>query len=107
MFLTLFAPGHHSSKIQVVDNKISVALNTIRAQLDPSMCLLWSDLRTAYRLLAVGNCPYEPIRVEVRCRAEVEVLDNCSEHLGVRLSKPLGTGLELQLPCNVLTQKTE
>ena len=67
--------------------------------------LLWSDLRTTYLLLPVGNAPDESVEISIGCRAQIKVLNHSSQHPGVGLSQPLGSRLYLKLPDHVLVKK--
>ncbi len=66
---------------------------------------MWSDLRTTHLLLPVGNAPDEPVEISIGRRAQIKVLNHSSQHPGVGLSQPLGSGFDLKLPDCVLTKK--
>ncbi len=68
---------------------------------------MWSDLRTTYRLLPVGNRPHEAVEVLVGGRPEVEVPHGRLDHPGVGLGKTLVVCFNGKLAGNVLPQKTQ
>ncbi len=68
---------------------------------------VWSDLRTTYRLLLVGNGPDESVEIPVQSWPQIKVPDNSPQDPRVGLREPLGTGFDGQLSCHVLSQKTQ
>ncbi len=65
---------------------------------------MWSDLGTTH-LLPVGDLPDQPVKIPVGHGAQVEVGDDGSQHPGVGLSHPLGSGFDLELVYNILSKE--
>ncbi len=66
---------------------------------------MWSDLRTTHLLLTMGDAPDESVKIPIGCKAQIKVGDDGSQHPGVGLSQPLGSGFDLEFPDYVLTKK--
>ncbi len=56
-------------------------------------------------LLPVGDAPDESVEIPIRRRTQIKVGNDSSQHLGVDLSQPLGSGFDLKLPDYVLMKK--
>ncbi len=79
----------------------------VESKLFRSNAPLWSDLRTTYRLLPVGNGPDEAVEVSGTGWPKIKVLYNSPQDLGVSLGQPLGVRFDLSFPSDVLLQETQ